>query len=77
MAKDGNRPADVGLSQELGHADDMMYGKIDMSMGKNTGPQAGNPVAKAELRAVGLDGDYAYSENAYRKERGLPERTFY
>jgi uncharacterized Zn-binding protein involved in type VI secretion len=78
-AKEGNRPADVGLFHEMVHADDMMYGKMDGSKGKNTGPKAGNDISNFELRAAGIEpyDKEEYSENTYRKDRGLPERDFY
>jgi hypothetical protein len=77
-----NRPADVGLFHELVHADDIMYGRLDYRDGVNVGPMAGTPIDNSELRAAGLppyDGANAppYSENSYRRESGLPARTFY
>jgi hypothetical protein len=78
-AKEGNRPADVGLFHEMVHADDMMYGKLDRSKGKNTGPKKGREISNSELRAAGIEpyDKEEYSENSYRKDRGLPERDFY
>ncbi|NTV95634.1 MAG: hypothetical protein HGA75_09490, partial [Thiobacillus sp.] len=78
-AQEPNRPADVGLFHEMVHADDMMNGRMPTTEGNNTGPMAGTPIADSELRAAGLppyDGE-SYSENSYRGDRGLPERTFY
>jgi uncharacterized Zn-binding protein involved in type VI secretion len=74
-----HRPADVGLFHELIHADDFAHGRADGRPGANSGPRAGTPVPRAELRAVGLPPyeDSAYSENKYRTERGLAPRTFY
>lgn len=78
-AKNGNRPADVGLFHELVHADDMMHGRMDATLGENVGPLAGTDIARFELRAAGLPpfSGAEYSENTYRQERGLPLRTFY
>lgn len=74
-----NRPADVGLYHELIHADDMAHGKLETTMGTNTGPMAGTPIANSELRAAGITpyDKQDYSENTYRADRGLPGRTFY
>lgn len=78
-AKEGNRPPEVGLYHELVHCDDMQQGKLDNSNGDNLGPKAGTPIPKSELRAAGLPPyeNEELSENQYRKEKGLPERTFY
>ncbi len=78
-AQPPNRPADVGLFHELTHADDMEHGKLDNSNGTNTGPKAGTPIPNSELRAAGIT-PYEkedYSENSYRSDRGLANRTFY
>lgn len=78
-AKEGNRPADVGLFHELVHCDDMQHGKMDSSQGTNTGAKAGTPIENSELRAAGLPpyDKEEYSENTYRKEKKLPQRDFY
>lgn len=78
-AKEGNRPADVGLFHEMVHADDMMHGKLDNSPGQNHGPKAGTEVENSELRAAGLPPyqNEDYSENTYRDDLKLPKRTFY
>jgi len=78
-AQPPNRPPEVGLYHELVHADDFMHGRFDSTNGSNTGAMAGTPIANGELRAVGLPPyqNEAYSENAYRKDRGLAQRTFY
>lgn len=78
-AQPPNRPADVGLYHEMVHADDMMHGQLDSAQGVNTGPLAGSSIPNSELRAAGLPPYEGadYSENAYRKERGLPTRDFY
>lgn len=78
-AKEGNRPPEVGLYHELVHSDDMQHGKLDSGDGDNLGPMAGTPIDKSELRAAGLPPyeNEEYSENKFRKEKGLPERTFY
>jgi type VI secretion system secreted protein VgrG len=78
-AQSPNRPADVGLYHEMVHCDDMQQGKLDTSDGQNVGPMAGTPEKNSELRAAGLPpyDKSDYSENTYRSDRGLPERTFY
>jgi type VI secretion system secreted protein VgrG len=78
-AQSPNRPADVGLFHEMVHSDDIMQGKLDNTPGANVGPMAGTPIADSELRAAGLPPHAAedYSENTYRSDRGLPNRTFY
>jgi len=78
-AQSPNRPADVGLYHELVHCDDMQQGKLDNSQGTNTGPKAGTPIDNSELRAAGITpyDKSDYSENTYRSDRGLPQRTFY
>ena len=78
-AQPPNRPADVGLFHEMTHADDMMNGKLDNTNGTNTGPMAGTPIPNSELRAAALPPyDTApYSENTYRSDRGVAQRTFY
>jgi uncharacterized Zn-binding protein involved in type VI secretion len=78
-AQSPNRPADVGLFHEMVHADDMTHGRLDDTNGTNVGPLAGTPIANSELRAAGLPpyDTSDYSENTYRTDRGLPNRTFY
>jgi hypothetical protein len=78
-AQSPNRPADVGLFHEMVHSDDMMQGKLDDTPGSNLGPMAGTSIPNSELRAAGLApyGASDYSENSYRTDRGLPNRTFY
>jgi uncharacterized Zn-binding protein involved in type VI secretion len=78
-AQSPNRPADVGLFHEMVHSDDIMQGKLDDTMGTNTGAKAGTPIENSELRAAGLApyNNSDYSENSYRSDRGLPSRTFY
>lgn len=72
-----NRPADVGLYHELVHADDLAHGILDVTKVANKAPYDKESVAKCELRAAGLAGKSQFSENIYRKERGLMLRTFY
>jgi uncharacterized Zn-binding protein involved in type VI secretion len=68
-------PPDVTLFHELVHCDDVQHGRLD----SNTTPP--NAAPNMENRAVGLPpyDSYPphYSENSYRDERGLPQRTFY
>jgi len=78
-AQEGNRPPEVGLYHELVHCDDMQQGKLDNTMGTNTGAKAGTPIENSELRAAGLPpyDNEEMSENKFREEKGLPKRTFY
>ncbi len=78
-AQPPNRPPDVGLYHEMVHADDMMHGKLDSTNGVNLGPKAGSPIPNSELRAAGLPpfDKQPYSENTYRKDRGVVARDFY
>jgi hypothetical protein len=78
-AQPPNRPADVGLFHELMHADDLAHGRLDLTMGTNTGPKAGTQIENCELRAAGIPpyDKQNYSENTYRTDRGLEGRTFY
>lgn len=78
-AQSPNRPADVGLYHEMVHSNDMSHGRLDDTQGTNVGPMAGTPIDNSELRAAGLPpyDNSDYSENTYRTDRGLPNRTFY
>ena len=80
-AQSPNCPSDVGLFHEMVHADDIMHGRANMTNVMNVGPVADpdNLVRSAELRASGLPpyDNSDYSENTYRTDRGLPNRTFY
>ncbi|MCB9872670.1 MAG: type VI secretion system tip protein VgrG [Planctomycetaceae bacterium] len=75
-AREENFPTDVVLFHELVHADDAVNGRLDAAP-QPTGPHAG--VTKFELAAAGLPPFHnaAYSENTYRAELGLPQRTYY
>jgi uncharacterized Zn-binding protein involved in type VI secretion len=66
-------PPDVTLFHEMVHADDIMHGELDHRT------PAGQAAPNMEHRAVGLPPyeNETYSENAYRRERNLPERTYY
>ena len=66
-------PPDATLFHEMVHCDDFMNGTLDDRT------PAGQAAPTSEHRAVGLPPyeNEDYSENAYRAETGLPERTFY
>lgn len=71
---------DADLFHEMVHADDMAHGNLDKTPCFNVEPQQYVPTTSGELRAEGLGpyGDetkYPYSENTYRRDRGLPRRT--
>lgn len=82
-ARPPNASADVWLFHEMVHADDFMNGNFDATKIKNKPPHGLERHAAGELRAVGLIGAHAYSENVYRSERfradGKPflKREFY
>jgi uncharacterized Zn-binding protein involved in type VI secretion len=68
-----NRPPDVGLFHELGHAANDAEGVTD----QNATDINGQTTSGADAQVIGL-GKYANdpnTENAYRKSRGLPPRT--
>lgn len=72
--------ADVSLFHEMVHGDDMMNGRQVHGTARNTGRMRdGAHKPKGELRAVGVEPyeDAPYSENTYRKDRGLPPRDFH
>jgi uncharacterized Zn-binding protein involved in type VI secretion len=72
-ASEENFPSDVTLFHEMVHCDDVMNGELDDRT------PAGQAASNMEHRAVGLPPyeNEEYSENAYREDRGLPDRTFY
>jgi len=78
-----NCPSDAQLFHEMVHADDMMHGRLDKTECRNVGEaRYGFPTRRGELRAAGLppydnESNYPYSENTYRRDRGLPRREFY
>lgn len=68
-----NASADVWLFHEMVHADDFMNGRYDATLIKNMPPHDKEKFGAGELRAVGLIGTHAYSENVYRSERLRPD----
>jgi uncharacterized Zn-binding protein involved in type VI secretion len=72
-ASEENMPSDVTLFHEMTHCDDMMNGTMDDTVAP------GNAEGNNERRAVGLPpyDSEEFSENTYREDQGLPERTFY
>jgi hypothetical protein len=69
-----NLPTSVLLEHELVHADHITHGTGMSGTDRRTG------VPNEELGTVGLKRnplDPAFTENAYRKELGLPTRTEY
>ncbi len=80
------KPADVTLFHEMVHADDIMHGRLYAT----EAPSGGGKVKVSEMHAVGLkeyadtdfltgvsDAPEMYSENTYRKERGVKLRPWY
>ncbi|WP_158625020.1 M91 family zinc metallopeptidase [Corallococcus terminator] len=82
-----NKPSDSTLLHELHHAREYVDGTIDTKSAVKRGNKS--DLALSEMSAAGLDGfkDSAFiqgkapltrpSENTYRHEQGLPQRTFY
>ncbi|MFB1484186.1 M91 family zinc metallopeptidase [Corallococcus sp. RDP092CA] len=82
-----NKPSDSTLLHELHHAREYVDGTIDTKTTVKRGNK--QDLSLSEMSAAGLDGfkDSAFiegkgklsrpSENTYRHEQGLPQRTFY
>jgi hypothetical protein len=70
-----NAPADVTLFHELVHARDVTHGTLLPGRSK----EGKKEVTNLELGTIGLKVNplNPFSENQYRKERGLPLRTSY
>jgi hypothetical protein len=70
-----NAPADVTLFHELVHARDVTHGTLLPGRSK----EGKKEVTNLELGTIGLKENplNPFSENQYRKERGLPLRTSY
>jgi uncharacterized Zn-binding protein involved in type VI secretion len=66
------RPPDVGLFHELHHAADAATGELELGQQGVDGQATDN--SEAQAVGVGTHANDPYTENEYRKERGLPPR---